>query len=98
MKKRPLKIVGLEDCLAKLPEKDRASVQADISKILEDPDEAMRGAQEVDELPPGTKDCPACAGPLTPMKDNAPVVHEGKAFVFVGCRRCDRIFLVEAPS
>jgi hypothetical protein len=32
------------------------------------------------------------------MKDNAPVVHEGKAFVFVGCRRCDRIFLVEAPS
>ncbi len=99
MKKKPLKIVGLEQCVARLPEKDREVIAEEIKKMFSDPEEVLKNSKPVDELPVGTKRCPRCGEPLTLWSGNT-VKRPGsnKLVRFLECEKCDLPFIVEALS
>ncbi len=99
MRKRKMRVLGLEECLARLPESERADARKAIEEAFSNPDELTARSKPVEQLPPGSTACPRCNGPLTFWKDSAvEAVRPGHLVRFGDCKACDLPFMVEALS
>src|ERR1043166_565104 len=99
--KKTMKLVGLEKALEGVPQRERASVAAEILEMFRDFDPENPPGEPVLRLEPGTRVCPRCGGVLTelailPRPDGNPDRE-----LILECEGCDGTFsepLLREPS
>ena len=99
MKKKPLKILGLEKALKHIPKEDQEDLTKEIKRMFSDPDEVLKNSKPVEELPAGSTKCPHCKKKLSFIKDSAfNFPGTNKMIRLADCEKCDLPFMVEAGN
>lgn len=103
MKKKPLKIKGLDEVLAKVPEEDREELRAQILEKFQDCDISNPPGKPIENLETVTKVCPHCGSELQfcttmfiPESVGGPMA--GKPATVSECLKCDQPFMMPASN
>jgi C4-type Zn-finger protein len=73
-------------------------LKEEIKRMFSDPEEVLKNSKPVENLPPGTRDCPHCGGPLRFPKHTVKWPNTETMVKFPECEKCDLPFMVEALS
>jgi hypothetical protein len=99
MKKKPVKVKGLQEALKHIPEEDRAGLAEEIKKMFSNVEEVIKNSKPVEQLPTGTTKCPHCNTKLTLYKNHTfTVPGDNKIMRVADCLKCDCTYMVEALS
>lgn len=90
MRRKNLKIHGLDKALENVPEEQRATVAAEIAEELSDFDPDDSPGEPVLPVPPGTRTCPTCSGDLVEL--GFIPNPQGETICILECESCDATF------
>jgi len=90
-----MKIENLDEVLAKVPEEKRGEMRQEIEALFANANEDDLPGEELEELAPGTTNCPKCGGKLEVVLRNRQYLDMPPIDI-LACEPCDEDFVTQA--